>query len=94
MLYPKEVNTEDELIQINKLNRQNLKKYLSKPEQEEQGFVTWVYPVSLLQHIHALTPSIIVKDNDAVVGYALVTPIKSGNFHIDLKRMIYLILSH
>jgi len=88
MLYPKEVNTEDELIQINKLNRQNLKNYLSIYEQEAQGFLTWLYPVSLLQQIHALAPSIIVKDNDAVVGYALVTPIESGNFHTDLKRMI------
>jgi len=88
MLYPKEVNTEDELIQINNLNRQNLKNYLSIYEQEEQGFVTWLYPLSLLQQIHALAPSIIVKDNDAVVGYALVTPIESGNFHSDLKRMI------
>jgi hypothetical protein len=88
MLFPKEVNTEYELIQINKLNRQNLKKYLSKPEQEEQGFVTWLYPVSLLQQIHTLAPGIIVKDNDAVVGYALVTPMESGNFHTDLKRMI------
>ena len=86
MLYPKEVNTEDEVIQINTLNRQNLKKYLSQSEQEEQGFVTWLYPVSLLQQIHALAPSIIVKDNDAVVGYALVTPIESGNFHMTLRE--------
>ncbi len=88
MLNATEVTTQQELLEINKLNRKNLKINLSKEEQEEQGFVTWLYPVSLLQQIHALAPSIIVKDNDAVVGYALVTPVESGNFHTDLKRMI------
>ncbi len=42
MLYATEVTTDEELIQINKLNRQNLKTALSKQEQEDQGFVTWL----------------------------------------------------
>ncbi|MGI8582905.1 MAG: GNAT family N-acetyltransferase [Chitinophagaceae bacterium] len=88
MLYATEVTTDDELVQINKLNRQNLKTALSKQEQEDQGFVTWLYSMSLLQQMHAIAPSIIVKDGDAVVGYALVTPIEAGSFHADLKTMI------
>ncbi|MBA3675072.1 MAG: GNAT family N-acetyltransferase [Chitinophagaceae bacterium] len=88
MLYAKEVTTQDELIQINKLNQQNLTTSLSKQQQEEQGFVTWLYPVSLLQQMHNIAPSIIIKDDNAVVGYALVTPVEAGTFHPDLKRMI------
>lgn len=88
MLYATEVTTDDELIEVNALNQQNLKSNLSKQEQEEQGFVTWLYSVSLLKQVHTIAPSIIVKDNDKVAGYALVTPVESGNFHDDLQTMI------
>jgi GNAT superfamily N-acetyltransferase len=88
MLYATEVTADDELIQVNKLNLQNLKANLSKREQEDQGFVTWLYPVSLLQQIHAISPAIIVKDNDKVVGYALVTPVEAACFHPELRTMI------
>jgi GNAT superfamily N-acetyltransferase len=88
MLYATEVNTTDELLQIHELNRQNLKGNISLEEQELQGFVTWLYPITLLQHLHDLAPSIIVKDNEKVVGYALVTPVEAGEFHPDLQVMI------
>lgn len=88
MLYSTEVTAADELIQINKLNQQNLGTVLSKKEKDEQGFVTWLYPVSLLHNMHNIAPSIIVKDDDKVVGYALVTPKEVSSFHKDLKAMI------
>ena len=88
MLYATEITSENELLQIHELNRENLKGNVSQQEQEEQGFVTWLYPASLLQQIHKLAPSIIVKNNDKVVGYALVTPIEAGSFHPDLQTMI------
>ncbi|MDB5221634.1 MAG: hypothetical protein JWN83_301 [Chitinophagaceae bacterium] len=88
MLYATEVTTDDELLQVHVLNRENLKGNLSLEEQEEQGFVTWLYPVSLLQQMHEIAPSIIVKEHDRVVGYALVTPIEAGSFHPDLQTMI------
>ena len=88
MLYATEVTTDDELMQINKLNQKNLKLNVSQHDQEEQGFVTWLYPVTLLQQVHNLAPSIIVKDDDKVVGYALVTPVEAGSFHPDLQTMI------
>ncbi|HUS01653.1 MAG TPA: hypothetical protein VMY77_07995, partial [Chitinophagaceae bacterium] len=88
MLYATEVTTDDELIQVNKLNQQNLKSNLTEQEQEEQGFVTWLYPVQLLQQVHTIAPSVIVKEEDKVVGYALVTPVKAGSFHPDLKTMM------
>jgi len=88
MLIITEVATKNDLIQINNLNQQNLKDNLSIKEQEEQGFVTWLYPVSLLQQIHTIAPSIIAKDKHKVVGYALVTPIEAAGFHTSLKGMI------
>lgn len=88
MLYATEVTTNDELLQVHELNRQNLKGNLSLQEQEEQGFVTWLYPVLLLQQIDDIAASIIVKDEDKVVGYALVTPVEAGSFHPDLQAMI------
>ena len=88
MLYATEVTTQDELLQIHEMNRQNLKGNISQEEQEEQGFLTWLYPVSLLQQIDELAPSIIVKDEDKVIGYALVTPVEAGSSHPDLQAMI------
>ncbi len=70
MLYSTVVTEDDELMQINSLNLQNLKTALSEQEKEEKGFVTWVYPVSLLKAMHKIAPAIIVKDDDEVVGYA------------------------
>ena len=83
-----EVTNDDELLQIHQLNRENLKGNISQQEQEEQGFVTWLYPVSLLRQIHELAPSVIVKDGNKVVGYALVTPLEAGSFHPDLQVMM------
>jgi GNAT superfamily N-acetyltransferase len=88
MLYATEVTSQQELIYINKLNQQNLATALSPQEKDEQGFVTWLYPVSLLQQMHNIASSIIAKEDDKVVGYALVTPIETGNFHSDLQTMI------
>lgn len=88
MLYATEVTTDQELLQIHELNRDNLKGNISEREQEEQGFVTWLYSLSLLQQMHGLAPSIVVKNNDKVVGYALVTPVEAGKFHPDLQVMI------
>ncbi len=88
MLYATEVTNDDELIRINELNQQNLKTSLSVQQQAEQGFVTWLYPIPLLQQMHSIAPSTIVKDDEVVVGYALVTPKEASRFHPDLKTMI------
>lgn len=88
MLQATTVTTEDELIQIHHLNQQNLKQNLSNDERQKEGFVTWLYSMELLKQMHALAPSVIVKDADKVVGYALVTPIESAVFHTDLQMMI------
>jgi RimJ/RimL family protein N-acetyltransferase len=82
------VTTEDELAQIHQLNQLNLKQNLSEKEKKEEGFVSWLYSMKLLEQMHKLAPSIIVKDEDKVVGYALVTLKEAREFHPDLRTMI------
>lgn len=88
MLYSAEVTSYDEILQIHKMNQLYLRSNLSAQVQEEEGFVSWLYPVSLLQQMDSIAPSIIVKDDEQVVGYALVTPIEASSFHPDLKILI------
>jgi len=88
MLYSTVVTSDEELWHIHKLNGQNLKANLSVAEQEEQGFVSWLYPFSLLKQLHTLAPSIIVKEDNKVVGYALVTSVATAEFHPDLQAMV------
>ncbi len=61
-----------ELEGIKSLQDQNLKKNLSKADAETEGFVTAEYSIDFLQSLHEKSPSIIAKDDDLVVGYALV----------------------
>jgi RimJ/RimL family protein N-acetyltransferase len=82
------VTSEDELAQIHQLNQLNLKQNLSEKEKKEEGFVSWLYSMKLLEQMHKLAPSIIVKDEDKVVGYALVTLKEAREFHPDLRTMI------
>ena len=88
MIYPTEITTDDEIIQVHKMNQLYLKSNVSQQVQEEEGFVSWLYPVSLLQQMHSLAPSILVKDDDKVIGYALVTPIEARSFHYDVQILI------
>ncbi len=88
MLQASLVINEDELIQINQLNKQNLKGSLSEKEKEQEGFVSWLYSLELLKKMDGLAPSVIVKDGQEVVGYALTTVKESTAFHNDLKLMV------
>jgi GNAT superfamily N-acetyltransferase len=87
MLKATMVTTENELVQIYRLSQQNLKQHLDKSTQQKEGFVTWLYSIELLQKMHRLSPSIIVKDEDRVVAYALTTLKESKAFHPDLETM-------
>src|ERR1051325_2216597 len=81
------VTTEHELLAIHCLNQENLKQNLDKRTQEQEGFVTWLYSLELLEKMHQLSPSIIVKDNEKLVAYALTTLKESKAFHPDLQTM-------
>jgi len=87
MLVTTQVTTADELQQIHDLNQLNLKQNISASERAQEGFVSWLYSIELLQQMHQLAPSIIVKDAGKVVGYALATLPEARMFHHDLEEM-------
>lgn len=76
-----------ELEQIAALSKENLRFSLSEAEKETQGFVTWNYTVELLQQLHAIAPSIIIKYNDKVVAYALTAYKESAVFQPEIVPM-------
>ncbi len=66
-------SSEADLIGIQALQTANLKRIIGEAEAAKEGFVTAEYSLELLKAMHALGASIIAKDGDTVVGYALVT---------------------
>src|ERR1700709_316863 len=72
MLLAKQGTSTEELQQILHLQQQNLRGVKSESEEKDQGFVTVTHNLQILQQMHALQPSIIVKDDDALAGFALV----------------------
>ena len=83
------VTSDEELMQVHKLNQQNLKANLDNLSQKQEGFVTWLYPMELLKQMHQLSPSVIIKDGKIVAAYALTTLKASRSFHSDLETMFH-----
>ncbi|MFL5742784.1 MAG: GNAT family N-acetyltransferase [Flavisolibacter sp.] len=81
------VRSEEELFQIHQLNQINVKHKLSEDQIATEGFLTWLYPLHLLKQMHDLAPSIIVKEDETVVAYALTTLKEARSFHPDLDQM-------
>lgn len=71
MFHSKLVNTDAELQQILDLQQQNLPKNISEEELRSQGFVTFQHNLDILKQFHELAPSVVVKNDDKVVAYAL-----------------------
>ncbi|MDI6048208.1 GNAT family N-acetyltransferase [Flavobacterium sp. XS2P24] len=81
----KRASTLDELEQIRTLQLQNSSKNISSEEKLQEGFVTVQHSVALLEQMNSACAHIIAKDNDAVVGFALV--MLSG-FRNEIKALI------
>jgi len=82
------VSSTDELIQIADLSRANLVSNVTAETKEREGFVTWYYPLEVLQRLHALIPSVIVKDQDIVAGYAIVLTRESVDVYPPLSAVV------
>src|SRR6476659_854349 len=82
------VTTNEELQQIIQLSYQNLRTKISEEEKNSQGFVSWNYSFELLQKMNAQYPHVVVKDNNKVIGYALVALKEARDFHPALQQMI------
>ena len=88
MVTIKRVTDFAELNGIKKLQEDNLKKNLTDSEAESEGFVTAEYSMEFLEMLHQGSPSIIAKDGNQVVGYALVA-VKSIREHHDLLSDLF-----
>jgi len=60
-----------ELQQILELQSSNLRSAVSSKESQEEGFVSVVHTLDLLERMNAIAPHIVAKDGDKVTGYAL-----------------------
>lgn len=67
------VSSPNEIIGIRDLQALNLKQNITAQEAIEQGFLTAAYTIEYLQEMNTVFPSVIAKDGDKVIGYALVT---------------------
>ncbi len=72
MLRASLVNTEKELQQILRLQKENLRGVNTEATEKEQGFVTVTHSLQKLLQLHGHEPSVIVKEGDMLAGYALV----------------------
>jgi len=75
------VSGPSEIIGIRDLQSLNLRQNITAEEAIEQGFLTAVYTIDYLQEMNSASPSIIAKDGDKVVGYALVATKGSRKGH-------------
>lgn len=87
MLQATRVTTVEELHQILKLQKQNLRGTIDIAEEKDQGFVTVNHTLEILQQMHQLEPSVIVKDNDTLAGFALVMPRECSELIPELRSM-------
>jgi len=91
MLYPTLTSTTDELQQILHLQQQNLRQHIDEVEMKSQGFVTLHHDLWVLQQMHELAPTVIIKDNDQVVAYALTMLKECRQLIPDLESMFALL---
>lgn len=66
------VQSDDDLVQILELQKQNLKSVVSEEEKSREGFLTLSHDFALLKEMNHPYPHIICKAKDRVVGYTLV----------------------
>jgi ribosomal protein S18 acetylase RimI-like enzyme len=91
MLQPTLVSDKEELQQILLLQQENLLTNVSEEERKAQGFVTMHHDLTILEQMHRLSPSVIIKDNDKVVAYALTMLRESRQLMPGLKAMFNLL---
>ena len=66
------VESNNDLLQIRQLNQNNLKKNLTEEDKLEHGFLTLNYNLDLLKSVNKIEKSIVARDNELVIGYAIV----------------------
>ena len=76
-----------DLPRILELQRRNLDRSVSPGEASAQGFVTVEHTPEALFGMHALEPSIVASEGEALCGYALVMPVECRDLVPELRPM-------
>ena len=79
--------TGSDLEQILALQEQNLKQHLTEAEKLQEGFLTMQFTTGMLKRLHDLAPSVIVRDGDKVIAYAIVLLQEGRKYYPDLETM-------
>ena len=69
--------TREDLQDILALQRENLRDHVSPEDARSEGFVTVAHTLESLEQMHALAPSVIAREGDALAGYALTMPLEA-----------------
>ena len=91
MLHPALTTTSEELQLILLLQEKNLLQNIDSEEMQSQGFVTLHHSLAILKQMHSLAPSVIIKDNDKVIAYALTMLKECRQLMPDLEPMFALL---
>lgn len=76
-----------DLEAILRLQRANLKTNIDPQEMESQGFVTMQFSLPMLQGLHGLCPSVVIKNDEVVVAYALMVKLEGRKLYPSLESM-------
>jgi L-amino acid N-acyltransferase YncA len=69
--------TREDLQDILSLQRENHRDHVSPGDAEREGFVTVAHTLEALEQMHALAPSVVAREGDALAGYALTMPLEA-----------------
>ena len=85
------VSTTEELQQILQLQKENHIRHIGETDMQSQGFVTMRHTLGILQQMHNLAPSVIIKDSNKVVAYALTMLRECRQLMRDLEPLFTLV---
>ena len=71
--------TNEEILRIIELQKNNLPQNLTAEQIDSQGFVSVIHSFDILKKMNTIEQSIIAKDDDHVIGYLLAMTRKSKN---------------
>ena len=71
------VTSRADLERVLALQHDNLRGVIGADQEERDGFVTVTHTLDMLEAMHAIAPSVIAREGDDLVGYALVMPVEA-----------------
>lgn len=81
------INNDQEINQLLRLHKKNLRTNLTNSEQKKNGFVTAEYDFDLIKKMNSKMSQIIASDNGNIIAYALSLSSTLEDFKPDLKPL-------